>query len=271
MVQPTRASRQPVNPHTRGIQCRLRRVLDAAPSDGERGQVSADSAGVLAQAHSGTSRHTASTWSRSSRPQTRAPRTSRADAGQRRTRQQAPDRACVDLRRSAVLAVVGRGTMEEKLTVDPVDALPASRSTVDWPTADTADDVSARRTRFGRRWCLRTFCGTATAIVRPLKRHAMAPTAAPHRDDVRSSAGRRTGCCVTNCVTTSTNTGTDTRTLVDVTRRMTWSFGQVAGGVSLLDTEEVTGSIPVSPTSETASPDLGRGRLTSVVDINAGV
>jgi hypothetical protein len=31
---------------------------------------------------------------------------------------------------------------------------------------------------------------------------------------------------------------------------MTWSFGQVAGGVSLLDTEEVTGSIPVSPTTE---------------------
>ena len=77
----------------------------------------------------------------------------------------------------------------------------------------------------------------------------MAPTAAPHRDDVRSSAGRRTGCCVTNCVTTSTNTGTDTRTLVDVTRRMTWSFGQVAGGVSLLETVEVAGSISVAPTS----------------------
>jgi hypothetical protein len=37
---------------------------------------------------------------------------------------------------------------------------------------------------------------------------------------------------------------------MDVIRRVTWTFQQVAGGVPLLDTEEVTGSIPVSPTIE---------------------
>src|SRR5215207_6944698 len=48
----------------------------------------------------------------------------------------------------------------------------------------------------------------------------------------------RTYDCVTNCVTTSSNTSAATRTCMDVIRRVTCTFQQVAGGVPLLDTEE---------------------------------
>ena len=48
----------------------------------------------------------------------------------------------------------------------------------------------------------------------------------------------RTYDCVTNCVTKSSNTSAATRTCMDVIRRVTWTFQQVAGGVPLLDTEE---------------------------------
>src|SRR4051812_42131560 len=76
--------------------------------------------------------------------------------------------------------------------------------------------------------------------------------------------------CVTSCVTTTANTDARTRTWTDVVRRVTCAFRQAAGGVSLLDTEEGTGSIPVSPTSENGLSRSWERPFDTESDNNAG-
>src|SRR5689334_1020925 len=65
--------------------------------------------------------------------------------------------------------------------------------------------------------------------------------------------------CVTNCVTTGTNLAGFGRTSVDAIMALSSGNVLVAELPGLLHTEEVTGSIPVSPTAK----GLVRGSLRS--------
>jgi hypothetical protein len=56
--------------------------------------------------------------------------------------------------------------------------------------------------------------------------------------------------CVTNCMTTASYTGAMPHTYADEHSAVTCGYTRVLWAAPLLDTEEVTGSIPVSPTTE---------------------